>query len=65
MSQEGKEIRPVQVLMPADLHHRLQRMSQANDRSVSAETRRAIEDRLRDFEAEDSPVPAGTSGEVA
>ena len=58
-----KELRPVQILMPTELHERLQRMSSANDRSVSAETRRAIEERLAVFEAA-SRIPA-TTGKAA
>jgi plasmid stability protein len=35
--------RPLHVLIPADLHQRVKVMAAENDRSVAAETRRALE----------------------
>ncbi len=61
MATEPQELRPLHVLIPAPLKDRLKQMADANDRSVAAETRRAIEDRLQreGFEvAEDAKASA-------
>jgi predicted transcriptional regulator len=64
MATDQQDLRPLHILIPSDLKDRLKRMADARDRSVAAETRRAIEDRLNGFEGEPGPIPAGT-GEVA
>jgi predicted DNA-binding protein len=51
MAQE--DMRPLHILIPLGMHERLREMAEVNDRSVAAETRRAIEERLQGFEAPD------------
>jgi predicted transcriptional regulator len=63
VTKDQQDLQPLHILIPNDLKRRLKTMAEARDRSVAAETRRAIEDRLHTFEAADA-VPAGT-GEVA
>lgn len=52
MAQSSDGVRPLHIQIPVSLHDRLKAMAEARDRSVAAETRRAIESRLDDFEAE-------------
>jgi plasmid stability protein len=62
VATDQQDLRPLHILIPSDLKDRLKVMADARDRSVAAETRRAIEDRLSGFEAD--PLPAG-SGKAA
>jgi predicted transcriptional regulator len=57
MAEAKHDVRPLHILIPAKLHARLKEMADANDRSMAAETRRAIEDRIREFKRE--PVDTG------
>ena len=50
MASKDTAIRPLHIQVPVELHERLRRMAKARDRSVAAETRRAIEARLAEFE---------------
>lgn len=52
MQQASTNVRPLHILIPTELHSRLKEMAGERDRSVAAETRRAIEGRLKEFEAE-------------
>lgn len=52
MAPEATKQRPLHILIPVELHDRLRLMARARDRSVAAETRRSIEARLAEFEAE-------------
>lgn len=52
MADTATEQRPLHILIPTELHNRLKLMAEARDRSVAAETRRSIEARLAEFEAE-------------
>lgn len=52
MAGESTDVRPLHILIPTDLHRRLKEMADDRDRSVAAETRRAIEARLREHEGE-------------
>lgn len=54
MKSKPHEVRPLHVQIPNKLHGRLKRMAEARDRSVSAETRRALERRVKEFEAEEA-----------
>lgn len=58
MTKEAAEVRPLHILIPVDLHDRLKAMAKARDRSVAAETRRAVEERLKDFDRDDSKAEA-------
>ena len=51
MALKSEDLRPLHILVPADLKERLKAMAEARDRSVAAETRRAIEHELTAFEA--------------
>lgn len=44
------EISRLHLVLPEDVHERLREMARDRDRSVSAETRRAIEARLDEWE---------------
>lgn len=50
MAGESTDVRPLHVLIPTELHERLKEMAKDRDRSVAAETRRALEARLREHE---------------
>ena len=52
MTQQATDVRPLHILIPTELHGRLKEMADDRERSVAAETRRAIEGRLKEFEAE-------------
>lgn len=49
---QEQDLRPLHILIPTELHDRLKGMAHDRDRSVSAETRRAIEARLTEWEAQ-------------
>jgi hypothetical protein len=53
MADVTPELRPLHILIPTELHARLKAMAEDNDRSVAAETRRAIEARLAEHKAAD------------
>jgi predicted DNA-binding protein len=50
MATAKGDIRPLHIQVPGELHEKLKLMARARDRSVAAETRRAIEQRLSEFE---------------
>jgi predicted DNA-binding protein len=52
MATETHEVRPLHILIPTELHARLQALAKANDRSMAAETRLALEGRLKEFESQ-------------
>lgn len=54
MATTNGDIRPLHIQVPEELHRRLKSMAHARDRSVAAETRRAIEHRLTEFETEEA-----------
>jgi predicted transcriptional regulator len=56
MNDAAVTVRPLHILIPTDLHTRLKEMADERDRSVAAETRRAIEGRLKEFESEKASV---------
>lgn len=44
MTENTANMRPLHIQVPEDLHSRLRRLAADKDRSVSAETRRAIKE---------------------
>jgi predicted transcriptional regulator len=58
MASNHTSSRPLHVLVPVDLHDQLKSMANARDRSVAAETRRAIERRVKEFKREQSEAAA-------
>lgn len=56
MKQAAEDVRPLHVLIPTELHEEVRLMAKERDRSVAAETRRALEARVKEFKKE--PVDA-------
>lgn len=55
---QGRNVKRLPVEMRPDLYARLKEMAEARDRSAAAEVRRAIEDRLESFEADQAKAAA-------
>ena len=58
MADAPQNLRPLHILVPLDLKTRVEVMAKAQQRSVAAETRLALEDRCKEFEAETTGAPA-------
>lgn len=52
MKSERPETKQLNVLVPAELLSRFKTMAAKRDRSISAETRQALEARLHEFETD-------------